>query len=44
MASRVRDLEQVRDVDVMRILHTYDNLEETHSLVQCQQIWIEGLK
>ena len=33
LAGRVRDLEQGRDIDEMRILHAYNHLEETHSLV-----------
>lgn len=44
LPSRVRDLEHGTDVYEMRILHTYDYLTENHSLVQFQQIEIEGLE
>lgn len=33
LSSRVRDLEQGWDVDEMRIIHSQNQLEETHSLV-----------
>lgn len=42
--GRVIDLEQGWDIDRMRIFHAYDHPEETHSMVQCQQIVIEGLE
>lgn len=37
LAGRVRGFEQGRYYDEIRILHTYDHLEETHSLVQYQK-------
>ena len=36
LAGRVRGLEHERDYDEMRILHAYDDPEETRSLVQSQ--------
>lgn len=36
LAGGVRELEQWRDYDKMKMLHTYDHLDESHSLVQYQ--------
>ena len=44
LASKVRELEKGRDYHEIRILRTYYHLEETHSLVQYQQIMIESLE
>ncbi|CAI9280946.1 unnamed protein product [Lactuca saligna] len=37
-------IDRGRDIDEMRILHTYDHLEETHYVVKYQHVMIESLE
>lgn len=43
LTNTIKSLEERIDFDDMRVLHACNHLEETHSLVQHQQIKIESL-